>query len=69
MVLSSAHDWMEMSFPLLSSSSPAETHQRLIRSDECSHHTHTNQALPNILHEKGIAFSLPRIEYYDPTCL
>lgn len=54
MVFSSAHDWMEMNYSLLSS--PSETNQHLIRSHEYSHHPHPNQALPNNLHQKGLFF-------------
>lgn len=56
MVFSSAHDWMEMNNSFLSSSSPSETNQHLIWSHEYSYHSHANQALPNILHQKGISF-------------
>ncbi len=55
MVFSTAHDWMEMNYSFLSSSS--ETNQHLIWSNEYSYHSHPNQALPNNLYQKGIFFS------------
>ncbi len=35
---------------------PSESNQHLIWRDEYSYHSHPNQALPNILHQKGICF-------------
>lgn len=55
-VSSSAHDWRGLNLPLFSSSPPSETHQHLIWGHEYSHHSHSNQLLPDILYQKGKSF-------------